>query len=172
MLCISSWRDLETNVARLDASHVVSLLGLEGPARRPLGVAAANHLNLEIDDIVEELGDFIPPNAEHVERVLAFAANWDRARPMVVHCFAGISRSSAAALMILSLFNPGREEAVARRLRQLGPHLHPNRRLVALADQALDRDGRLLAALEVMGPSDIQMFAPPVDIAVDQGGGE
>ena len=167
LICISSWRDLEDNVRRTGASHVVSLLGLEGPAPTPMGIRPENHLNLEIDDIVDALPGYVPPEAAHMESLLAFAQAWNRERAMVVHCFAGISRSSAAALAIAALYNPGREDRAAILLRAKGPHLHPNRRIVALADRALALDGRLLSALDAIGPGNIRTFAPAVDIPLD-----
>ena len=38
------------------------------------------------------------PEREHLDNLLGFVHAWDRAEPMVINCFAGVSRSTAAAL--------------------------------------------------------------------------
>jgi predicted protein tyrosine phosphatase len=71
---------------------------------------------------------------------------------MFVHCYAGISRSTAAALAILCQFNPGRELEAAQALRRAAPHAKPNRRIIAIADHLMGLDSRLQDAVEAMGP--------------------
>jgi len=69
-----------------------------------------------------------------------------------VHCYAGISRSTAAAFISACVLNPERNEAeIAARLRAASQTAYPNRRLIALADRHLDRKGRMVAAVEGMG---------------------
>ena len=71
---------------------------------------------------------------------------------MVVHCYAGISRSTAAAFASVCALNPRRDEfAVAQALREASPTAYPNPRIVALADDLLGRDGRMTAAVEAIG---------------------
>jgi predicted protein tyrosine phosphatase len=93
---------------------------------------------------------------------LGFLGNWTRGwtRPGIVHCGAGISRSSAAAVVMLAaLGKPGAEaeavEIVAESVRQAcergfrgDDFILPNRRLVDLGDHVLGRGGRLLQATE------------------------
>jgi predicted protein tyrosine phosphatase len=82
---------------------------------------------------------------------------------------AGISRSTAAALIALALTAPGREELVARQLRRAAPHASPNRRIIALADRLLARDGRLIAARESMGAAEPLVAGPLVALPLDLG---
>ena len=71
---------------------------------------------------------------------------------MVIHCFAGVSRSTAAAFIAACALNPRRDEfEVARVLRAASPTATPNARLVALADEALERRGRMTAAIMEIG---------------------
>jgi len=67
---------------------------------------------------------------------------------VLVHCEAGVSRSSATALIIYACWlGPGRErEAMARVLAQR-PIAAPNRRMVEIGDRLLGREGRLVEAL-------------------------
>lgn len=71
---------------------------------------------------------------------------------MLVHCWAGVSRSTAAAYVILcDRLGPGRELEIARALRWRAPHACPNSLMVRLADEALGRNGRMTGAVEEMG---------------------
>ena len=77
---------------------------------------------------------------------------WDRAEPMLIHCYAGVSRSTAAAFIAACALKPERDEfEVARALRAASPTATPNARLVALADAALGRDGRMSEAIAAIG---------------------
>jgi predicted protein tyrosine phosphatase len=80
----------------------------------------------------------------------------------VIHCWAGISRSTAAAFVTLCALNPhAPEDSIARLLRASSPSASPNRRLVSLADDALGRAGRMVDAIERIGPGAPLMSAPP-----------
>ena len=93
------------------------------------------------------------PAEEHVGDLLRFVRAWDRAAPLVVHCYAGISRSTAGAFMTACALNPQRDEAgIARALRDASPTAMPNIRIVSLADRMLGRDGRMVAAIAVDRP--------------------
>jgi len=68
---------------------------------------------------------------------------------VLIHCEAGISRSTAAALILYACwFGPGREGEAMRRVLMQRPLAIPNRRMVELADHLLKRGGRLLEALD------------------------
>jgi predicted protein tyrosine phosphatase len=69
-----------------------------------------------------------------------------------VHCWAGISRSTAGAFITACALNPQRDEMkLARAIRDASPTATPNARLIALADRILDRNGRMVAAIEAIG---------------------
>ena len=143
---------LHATVAATGAGRIVSLLTQGTLVERPGAVALENHLFLSMHDIVEELPDMEPPRDAHVEELIAFARNWDRAKPIVVHCFAGISRSTAAAYIIACVLYPERDEAeLAAALRRASPSATPNQRLIALADAKLGRDGRMVSAIAEIG---------------------
>jgi predicted protein tyrosine phosphatase len=85
---------------------------------------------------------------------------------MVVHCWAGISRSTATAFAIACERNPHADEhAIAQALRRASPTALPNRRIVALADDILDRRGRMLDAVEAMGGNGYAVEGVPFDLA-------
>jgi predicted protein tyrosine phosphatase len=93
------------------------------------------------------------PGQEHVARLIEFVSGWDRTTPMVVHCFAGISRSTAGAYVAACLLNPQRDEMqIAQAIRRASRTAQPNPRIVSIADRLLNRDGRMIRAVEAIGP--------------------
>lgn len=134
-------------------SHLVSLLSPEHMIETPAGFPGAAHLKLGINDITDPAAGTAPPARMHVDALLEFSRQWDGRHPFLIHCWAGISRSMASAFTILcDRLGPGREIEIAQAMRRRAPHAQPNRLLVRYADQALARDGAMLAALEAMGP--------------------
>ena len=82
-----------------------------------------------------------------------FAAEWDRRDPLLIHCYAGVSRSTAAAYAVACALQPEADElALAAALRAASPSATPNPRIVALADSHLGRQGRMVAAIQVDRP--------------------
>jgi predicted protein tyrosine phosphatase len=157
-------------VARTNASHLVSLLDIASAVVRPETIPERNHLFLGINDITEAQDGMVLPGAEHVERLLDFAKGWDSRQPMVIHCYAGISRSTAAAFITLCTLRPERDEReIATRLRAASRFATPNARLVALADEILEREGRMIAAVEAIGrgafTAESIPFAVPLEAA-------
>jgi predicted protein tyrosine phosphatase len=152
MIHVFSLARLHDTVEETGARYVVTLLGNEDNVLRPPGVPAENHLWLNMHDIAAPLDGFVTPETEHLERMVDFVSRWDRASPLVFHCYAGISRSTAAAFVSVCALNPGRDEfAVARALREASPTASPNTRIITLADSLLGRDGRMVAAIDAIG---------------------
>ena len=80
---------------------------------------------------------------------------------MVIHCYAGISRSTAAAFVAVCVLNPaGTEAAIARALRRASPTATPNIRIVALADDVLGRRGHMVEAITAIGQGMLVEAAP------------
>ena len=139
-------------VSRTGARSLVTLLSPGTAVERPVGIAPTRHLYLAISDIVEPAPGQVLPEAPHLDELLGFVQGWDRAEPMVIHCFAGVSRSTAAAYIAACALDPRRDEfAIARALRSASPTATPNARLVALADRALGRSGRMSEAIAGIG---------------------
>ena len=134
-------------------SHLVSLLSPEHMIETPPGFPAARHLRLGVNDIVDPAAGTAPPNRKHIDALLEFSRDWDARQPLLIHCWAGISRSMASAFAILcDRLGPGHEIEIARAMRRRAPHAQPNRLLISHADDALGRRGAMLAALSQMGP--------------------
>jgi predicted protein tyrosine phosphatase len=143
---------LHETVTATGASHVVTLINHGTPVERPVAIAPDRHLFIAMSDIVDPLDGHILPATAHVEDLLAFVRGWERERPLVFHCYAGISRSTAAAFIAACALAPERGEAeIAAALRQASPTATPNARLVAVADDMLGRNGRMVEAIRGIG---------------------
>jgi predicted protein tyrosine phosphatase len=139
-------------VTRTGARSLVTLISPGTPVIRPIEIAPHRHRFIAISDIVAPLPGQVLPDREHLDDLLDFVRQWDRGEPMVIHCFAGISRSTAAAFIAACALNPARDEfAIARAIRAASPTATPNARLVALADDCLERGGRMKAAIAEIG---------------------
>lgn len=167
MIYVCNLEDMPRHVEAVRPSHLVSVITAEYQPPTPPGIAVERHLRIACDDIVDALPGHVCPGAEHVEMLVEFARGWDRAAPMLVHCHAGVSRSMAAALTASVLHTRGDEASLAARLRAAAPHAQPNRRMVALADEILGRAGRLIAAVEAMGPAEPLAAATLVELRLD-----
>ncbi len=152
LIWISSFSTWLERGESIRPSLVVSIMGADTVVETPRWLPSARHLRLTFDDVIESSHGYKAPSRRHIARLIEFANGWTEDGPILVHCMAGISRSSAAALVVASSRRPGREVELARRLRLAGPWLSPNEKVVALADDLLRCDGRLRQALEAMGP--------------------
>jgi predicted protein tyrosine phosphatase len=158
-------------VARTNASHLVSLIDIQSVVVRPQSIPEKNHLFLGINDIVEAEDGKVLPGAEHVRQLVEFAGTWDSTRPILFHCYAGISRSTAAAFITLCTVRPKRDEQeIAARLRAASPFATPNARLVALADEMLGRNGRMIAAVSAIGRGAFAAESIPFAVPLEAGG--
>lgn len=155
---------VETTIVDARVSHLVTLINGGTLVPTPPLIGRDRHLRLDMNDISEPEAGLVLPCVDHVNDLVQFTLDWDRKAPLLIHCWAGISRSTAAAYISLCALNPGVDEfGLAKALREASPTAYPNRRLVALGDDALARSGRMVAAIEEIGRGEIaeegQVFA-------------
>ncbi len=156
---------VETVATETRPARVISLLDPQTTFPTIKGYAEDRHHRVSIDDIADAVPGFTAPEAPHVERLVTFLEGWDPDTPLLVHCWAGISRSTATAFIGACLHNPQTDEGmIAKALRRCSPTAFPNRRIIALADDVLGRDGRMVAAIEGMGRGMPAMVAEPFSI--------
>ena len=152
MIHVCSLARLHQTVEITGARHIVTLLKDVDLVRRPDTIVPDNHLVLGMDDITELIDGYVAPADDHVTRLISFVRGWNRANPLVIHCYAGISRSTAGAFVAACVLNPQRSElAIAQEMRRASVTATPNMRIVALADRMLGRDGRMNSAIESIG---------------------
>jgi predicted protein tyrosine phosphatase len=168
MIHVCSLARLHATVEETGARHVVSLISDEAIVERPVAVAPENHLWLRLHDISTPLDGYIVPDERHVADLLNFVRAWDRRAPLVVHCYAGISRSTASAFASVCALSPHRDErSIAQALRQASPTATPNIRIVSLADRLLGRGGRMVAAIETIGRGILAFEAEPFRLELE-----
>ena len=168
MIHVCSLAALPSTVEATGARHILTVMGNISKVLRPASVLEENHLMISMDDINEPAEGFVAPSSEHVATALAFIRKWDRAAPMVIHCYAGISRSTASAFMAVCALNPNRDElSIAKQIRVASPSAYPNRLIVAHADKALGRNGRMLDALDQIGPGSMTVESRPFRVDLE-----
>lgn len=123
-----------------------------GTITTPMGIDPKRHLRVAISDIVAPMPFEVVPEAAHVSAALDFISTWGRAQPLVIHCFAGVSRSTATAFAAACALLPEMDEAVlAQGLRDVSPTATPNLQIVRIADELLGRNGRMVNAITALG---------------------
>ncbi|WP_413988815.1 tyrosine phosphatase family protein [Labrys okinawensis] len=143
---------LDATVMATGARQILTLLNVGTKVIRPATVEEKMHLFLGMNDIIEMADGQILPGEDHLSQLLRFVNAWDQETPLVVHCYAGVSRSTAAAFTTACALNPHLDEMeLAQTIRRLSPTATPNKRIVALADARLKRDGRMIAAIDSIG---------------------
>lgn len=151
MIHVSSLSGLPAMAASLGRFDLLTLLSPSAAARDWGGLARQRHVQLSFHDIVELTPDLTAPDRDIMHAILDFGRGAVEDRALLIHCWAGISRSSAAAYAIACDRNPGYEAEIANELRRRSPYVTPNRLMVKLADEMLGRDGRMSEAIAHIG---------------------
>ncbi|MBB3889734.1 putative protein tyrosine phosphatase [Phenylobacterium haematophilum] len=165
-LIVCGLAEVPAIIAARAPSHMITLLDAASMIETPAGLPPAHHLRLSVNDIAQPTEGLILPSADLVHQLLAFGRAWDASAPMIVHCWAGISRSSASAFILACDRNPDADERlIAMRMRRAAKHAYPNRKIIALADDILGRRGRMVDAVEAMGDYEYSGYGVPFDFA-------
>lgn len=168
---VSSLRDLAVAAAESGAAACLSIGDPNAAAPlRPRGVIPSRHLVLGLADLCKP-GGRGGPNAGHIHAILVFVRGLRPAERVLIHCHAGISRSTAAAwigdldtraaagaTLNLALFRICRDELAERRPIAVPNPIMMQLYLAHLHEQglALDVDNRGLADMRFvsLGPLD------------------
>lgn len=169
MIHVCSLARMPQTYREIGARRMITLLNAATAFERPAGLVLSDHLVVSMNDIVEEAEGLVPPGLSHIEELLAFARDWDQADPLLIHCFAGVSRSTAAAYIVASALRPERDPVeLAQTIRRLSPTATPNALMIALADDHLGRGGRMVEAIRGIGRGEETFEGIPfrLDLAV------
>ena len=128
--------DLAT-VRSIDLSQYSGVITIEEPdTDDPFRSDSVPQLVLQFHDIDMTMLGYVEPEPEHVQQALNCAQEIDG--QLLVHCRAGVSRSTAIALAIAAnLLGTGNERKACEWLRETYPQAKPNRLVVFLVDEAL-----------------------------------
>ncbi|HJV40249.1 protein tyrosine phosphatase [Caulobacter sp.] len=139
---------VESLLAREPVDHILALVAPETPIAtfpRPATV-------LRFNDIVEPRPGLIEPTASSIREIIGLGQRLPPAATLLIHCFAGVSRSPAAAyILACAATSAGEEEALAAVLRAASPGATPNALMIALADDILGRGGAMSRSIRAIG---------------------
>lgn len=149
---VCSLQRLYGTVRDTGAEHVITVIKPRTQVPTPETIRADNHLRLNFSDITEAREGEIMAEAAHMEELLRFVGDWNRIKPLVIHCYAGVSRSTASSFISACALRPDQSEMIwAQALRNASPTASPNIHLVGLADDLLGRKGRMVDAIRAIG---------------------
>jgi predicted protein tyrosine phosphatase len=152
MIIVCSLREAQNQISKHGAKRAITILGPGTDLPRFENVDPDDHLRLTFHDVAAAAPGLEPPQTRDMVSLLSFLRKSDKSQPMVIHCWAGISRSTAAGYIATCLFRPQADEfELAEQLRAASPSATPNPMLIALADEALGRNGRMRAAIASIG---------------------
>ena len=148
MITLSDAQWATSAIISMEAEYLVSLMSAKDMGETPPDIDPANHLKLEMDDIEAPVPGYICPCEDHVYRLLELGFQLDGSSEVVVHCLKGMSRSTAAIMILLAQQNPGREAEIAATVLREAPKAHPNCLLMQIGDTALGCDGALVSSIQ------------------------
>lgn len=152
IIAVSPLSRIAEIAVKMKAREMISLLAENQHFHRPGVIDATRHLRLGVNDVANPARGLVHPQEEHVAAVIDFARGWDQSAPLLIHCWYGVSRSPAAALIAALAVKPELDDAtLAHDLRTASPQASPNTRLIEIADGMLGRDGRLVEAVRAIG---------------------
>jgi predicted protein tyrosine phosphatase len=153
LLTVCGLDELDYHSAR-GVTHVLSILDPDWPEPESFWAYDRHHrTTLHFHDTIQPGPGLVLPQIEHVKAILGFGrsllAEAERQHAhLLVHCHAGISRSTAAmAILLAQAGSGGDEDRVFARIQELRPQAWPNSLMIGIADELLGREGRLSAAL-------------------------
>jgi predicted protein tyrosine phosphatase len=139
---------VETLLAREPVDHLLTLVSPDAE----VGARAVPATVLRFNDITEPRAGLVAPHAEMVHAIIALGRELPPDATLLVHCYAGVSRSPAAAYVLACAASvAGDERAIAQRLREASPKATPNALMVCLADEILQRGGAMREAIAGIG---------------------
>ncbi len=142
---------------RVGATHLVSLVDAGDQIIPPSRIGKERHLSLIMDD-VEDYRHPHAPQRHHLEELVAWL-DPQHCECLLIHCVAGVSRSTAIAFGLLC--QTMSVTSAAEELVRIRPQASPNALISWLWDRHLAMDGVLHnEALEIRGPDIDGMPAP------------
>ena len=156
MIIVCSLHDLESVCSSVKPSHIISVIDPGYEPETPQDVQ--NHLILNFDDIVTisedntiyrlpgNTNNQILPNLDHINKIVNFIETWDQTKPIVIHCWCGVSRSMATATFLLCKINKKDIEKNVRFIRSVAPHANPNKLMLSMFEKYLNINNELTRA--------------------------
>jgi predicted protein tyrosine phosphatase len=152
LIAVCSLALVPSTITRLKPWGMVTLLDPASMIETPAEVAPDRHLKVGVNDINQGAEGLVSPGESHVASIIAHGQAWDISAPLLIHCWAGVSRSTASAFIIACLRNPHVPPCrIANMIRSMSPTATPNKLLTSIADDMLGRGGAMVDAVEAIG---------------------
>jgi predicted protein tyrosine phosphatase len=139
--------------AERKVSHVLSIVDPDQPELEAFGTYGEHaRLELRFHDIIEETPGEEAPQPHHVEQILSFGRDILREpaalRHLLVHCHAGVSRSTASMTLLLAQAQPQlAARDVLHQVLAIRDKAWPNLRILTFGEQQLGRPGEFSGAV-------------------------
>jgi len=133
-------------------SHVLSILDPMTPEPEAFGrYGEHTRLELRFHDVIEErIPGYESPQPHHIDALLAFGRELNASPDahVLIHCHMGISRSTAASVLMLTQAEPDwSPDEVMAAIARIRPKAWPNLRMIEIGDGMLGRGGALIRAV-------------------------
>ena len=136
----------------IEASNPGHLITFTGPGKSPPDVPSSIRLyHFSFNDIAEPRDGLLAPNAEHIEALIETIRSWPGDSPLVLQCWMGISRSTAAAAIALALLDDREPKEIGSIVRRASPTATPNPLMISLADHLLGLGGDFERGIKAIG---------------------
>ncbi len=156
---------LNETLVKSGAKRVISLLSSDTQFDRPDDIPEKDHLVLRFNDIVAPRAGLVSPSEQHILQLIKFAQESNWSTPLLVHCWAGISRSPAAAAIIAMALSPSREDQeLANTMRGLSSSITPNIKMIEIADNLLQRNGLFTEKIRSIGRGEVAFEGDPFEL--------
>jgi predicted protein tyrosine phosphatase len=159
----------------LGVTHVLSILDPDAPEPPAFGsFGEHSRVELRFNDVIEEFPDRVVPGIQHVQDILALGRDLTASPPadahLLVHCHAGVSRSTAAMTLILAQACPDRSGTeIIHEVLRIRSRAWPNLRIIELGDKLLGREGDLISSVPIAYRSQLQRRPELAEIFVNDG---
>jgi len=159
-LSICGVDELPVRLKRFNPTHLISISDpVDEPLDFPSGIEVLRLAFWDIHRFSSVVSQMVPfeerhhyPTPDHAESILEFGRDIPGSAKLLIHCTAGISRSTAAAMLVICQMHPGHEQSAFQLVKSLRPQADPNRLLIKFGDRLLKAKGRMLAALDADYP--------------------
>jgi|APSaa5957512535_1039671.scaffolds.fasta_scaffold67592_3 predicted protein tyrosine phosphatase len=138
MIIVSSLWQADDAIRDFNVRHVISLNDPGSVPPPMLSISKANRICVEFHDVTKETTNQIAPTIEDIETIISFGRGvLDGGDPVLIHCVAGVSRSTAAGLILAASYNKVEPDELVKLLRCKAPYSQPNTLMVQLGDSSL-----------------------------------
>ena len=179
MIVVCSLSEFSNVCESINPSHAISVIDPGFEPTTPKGVS--NHLKLGFDDIVNisDEGPLyrVPGKNSHIKQTLFteenalsivdFVNTWQLNKPIVIHCWCGVSRSMATAIYIMCHLENTNLEKNIKYIRSIAPHANPNKLMLSYFEKILkteDKISRLFNKYPYLKTYDCEYNFAPVTI--------